>query len=191
MPRGATNAQHRAKPANQPDPESDSARRARLADASESVSRLAPSGCAPSTCRPVLPPHSSRSATSANHHINQHMCGCPLITSPLLPSIKPKETSATRRRSIQGSNTGRSTMSEISTGSHHGAGTVGNRLKKEHPGRWAAWFGRTEPDQRTRRHHPHLWPGRRPGRPSWPTPESAAWACRWSRSPLSTPTSPT
>ena len=54
-------------------------------------------------------------------------------------SIKPKETSATRR-SIEGSNTGRSTMSDTSTGSHHGAGRYEIRIKGHLDSRWADWF---------------------------------------------------
>ena len=55
-------------------------------------------------------------------------------------SIKPKETSATRQRSIEGSNTERSTMSEIPTGSHSDAGRYEIRLQGHLHSRWAAWF---------------------------------------------------
>ena len=37
--------------------------------------------------------------------------------------------------------------------------------------RWAAWFDGLEPHRPTRRHHAHLWPGRRPVRAAWPAPE--------------------
>jgi hypothetical protein len=55
-------------------------------------------------------------------------------------SIKPKETSATRRRSIQEGDTGRSTMSEISAGSHRGAGRYEIRIKGHLHARWAGRF---------------------------------------------------
>jgi hypothetical protein len=45
-----------------------------------------------------------------------------------------------RPRSIAGSNSRRSAMSEISTGMHHEAGRYELRLKGHLDSRWAAWF---------------------------------------------------
>jgi hypothetical protein len=45
-----------------------------------------------------------------------------------------------RPRSIAGSNSRRSAMSEISTGMHHEAGRYEIRLKGHLDSRWAAWF---------------------------------------------------
>jgi hypothetical protein len=45
-----------------------------------------------------------------------------------------------RPRSIAGSNSRRSAMSEVSTGMHHEAGRYEIRLKGHLDSRWAAWF---------------------------------------------------
>ena len=82
-------------------------------------------------------------------------------------------------------------MSEISTGRHHGAGRYEIRIKGHLDARWAAWFDglslTNESDGTTVI--------------SGPVVDQAALhgllqkvrdsACRWSRSPRSTPTSPT
>src|SRR6187551_3087855 len=54
-------------------------------------------------------------------------------------SIKP-EGNAPDAEIHRGSNTGRSTMGEISTGSHHRAGRYEIRIKGHLHARWADWF---------------------------------------------------